>query len=238
MTERERIERFEAAYNRIDKALEEAAGRDKGGRRRTYAARVRSAANRMRRIGKHVDFLLEIGELRNAIVHNRTGDGHYIAIPLEETVTRLEEIERSLFAPERVVPKFQCAVRTVDADDSLSDVADAIRTTGFTRFPVYRSGSFLGLLTSDGLVREFAGKVTGGRLEVQLGEVRVADALEVDRRRERTAFVSRETPVDDVEVLFRENPRLEAVIITEHGRLTEKPMGLITPSSVLRTAAV
>ena len=234
MDERERIRRFESAYNRIDKALEELADRTNNGRRRTYASKVRIAANRVRRLSRHVDFLLEVGELRNAIVHNRMGDGTYIAVPLEETVDELEDIERRLFSPDTVIPKFQRKVQRLQSDDSLARAWELMRDTGFTRFPVYENGSFIGLLTSNGFSRWCAKHASEkGKLNVNANEIEVREVLAADHRREFAAFTAADTPVDDVAVMFRENPTLEAVIVTEHGRLTQKPIGLICASDIL-----
>ena len=237
MTEEERVRRFESAYNRLDKSLIEMAGQQHRGRRRTYASKVRIAANRFPRLAKHVDFLLEIGELRNAIVHNRLGDGVYIAVPHESAVQELEEIERRISAPPRVIPRFKRAVHVLDADDTLDRVFELVRTAGHSRYPVYENGSFIGLLTSNGIARWCATAAKNGRLEVDGREITVRDVLPSDRRRDDVMFASASTAIDDVAEMFRANARLEAVIITRKGRLTEDPLGFICAADLLLTDA-
>ena len=235
MTEPERIRRFEAAYNRVDKALEDIAAGKGNHRRRTYASKVRIAANQVRRLAKHVDFLLEVGELRNAIVHNRLGDGTYIAVPLEETVLSLESIEETLFRPEAVIPRFQRKVRSLDAHDPIASVLELMRDTGFSKFPIYDRGAFIGLLTSDGFARWCARQATNGDLHIKTDEVTVREVVAIDHRRQRIAFVARHEPIDDIEAMFRDSPQLEVVIVTEHGRVTEKPIGLITAGDLINS---
>jgi CBS domain-containing protein len=196
MSETERVDRFEAAYNRIDQGLDELL-KDKGGRRRQgFTSKVRTAANRIRRFARYADFLLEIAELRNAIVHNRTGDEFFIAVPNEETVLELEKIEQRIVAPERVTPRFQKVVLTVEPETTLDETWKKISDNGISRFPVYGREGCLGLLTSNGIGRWCAKQVKGGRLEIDAKSVTVGEVMTADTRRERIAYVARPpTPV-------------------------------------------
>ena len=136
MTEKDRVERFEAAYNRIDHALTEMVERRGRRQKHPFAAKVRIAATRYRRLGKYVDFLLEIGELRNAIVHSRTDQDYYLAVPNQDTVTKLEAIEQRMFSPPSVSPRYVRTVTTLRADQSLVDVLELVRNDGYSRYPV------------------------------------------------------------------------------------------------------
>jgi CBS domain-containing protein len=240
LTERERVERFEAAYNRIDRALTELIERRGGGggegrgggRRHTFAAKVRIAANRLRRLGKHVDFLQEIGDLRNALVHSRTDVDVYIAVPSQQTVEELERIEQKLFAPEKVIPRFARKVVTLRPDQTLAEAWAYVRQDGYSRYPVYGPQGFVGLLTSNGFARWIANQAKDGRLEVDARQVKVTDVLAADHRREFVVFVAADASLDDVTAIFADNRQLEAVIITEHGRSHEKPLGLLCAADV------
>lgn len=230
MTEKDRVERFEAAYNRIDHALTELTEQKR--HKRPFAAKVRLAANRRRRLGRHADFLLEIGELRNALVHQRTDRDYYIAVPNEDTVLELERIEQRMFSPPRVTPKFLRKVTVLQADQSLADVLTHIRDDGYSRYPVYERDSFVGLLTTNGMARWAADNVTGGRLDVDLTKVSVNDVLPADHRRESVAFVARDAFIDDVDLMFAGKSPLEAVIITENGKPHETPLGMICSAEI------
>jgi len=226
MTEEERIKRFETAYNRIDHALADMIGKNTD-RRKTFAAKVRIVASRQRRMGKYADFLSEIGDLRNALVHNRTDEDHYIAVPSEETVLELERIEKELFSPERVAPRFERNVTTFAPDQTLAEVLDLLRDDGYSRYPVYSKAGFVGLLTSNGIARWAASNVKNDRLDINLDHVQLSDVLELDHRRDRVAFVSRDALIDDVDDMFTQEKQLEAVLITPSGKPHEKPIGMI-----------
>ncbi len=234
MTEQERIERFENAYNRIDRHLNLMLDEnDRYDRRRPFAKKVRDASHRMRRLGRHKDFLLEIGELRNALVHNRTGDELYLATPSEETVVTLENVERLITAPEQVLPRFQGPVARLSCEDTLETAWEKVRDTGYSRFPVYDDGEFAGLITSHGFARWCASKVRDGRLEVDLTSTTVQDVLTIETHRNNAAFLPRTALIDDAEVLFaKRHGALDAVLITEHGRPDQTPLGMICPADI------
>jgi len=232
MTEDERIARFEAAYNRIDRALTDALAPAGDRRKFGFSAKVRILSNRRKHLARHADFLLEIGELRNALVHGYTGDTVYIAVPSENTVEELERVEKEVFSPERVTPRFARRVMTVRPDQSLADVWRLVHQDGFSRYPVYGDGGFVGLLTSDGFLRWCAAQMNGTRLDVDASSVRVEDVLEKDHRKAAVVFVSRNALIDDVEDVFAQTKPPEAVIITERGRPDERPIGLVCAADI------
>ena len=232
MTEKERVERFEAAYNRIDHRLTEFTEQQGRRRKHPFASKLRATANRYRRMKKYVDFLLEIGELRNAIVHGRTDNDYFIAVPNEDVVLNLEKIEQRMFSPESVNSKFVKKVTVLQSDQSLNDVLKLIRSDGYSRYPVYDGKSFVGLLTTNGLARWLASHVNDGIVDSNLQTVSISEVLEADHRKEAVAFVTRKALIDDVETMFTNRHPLEAVIITEHGRTHETPIGLIGPADI------
>jgi CBS domain-containing protein len=239
MSEHERIDRFASAYNRVDRALGELLERHGDTQRHGFAARVKIAARRERWLRRYADFLLEVGELRNAIVHNRAAADTYIATPHEKTVRDLEAIERRVVSPERVLPRFGCEVRVVTPDTTLADVWMRIQSDGVSRYPVYDGRRFLGLLTSNGIARWCAEQLTDGRLDIDANAVRVRDVLPSDHRRERVAFLGRTALVDEADDLYetqRTDGVLEAIIITEHGKPDEKPLGIICPVDIASLA--
>jgi len=97
--DRDRIDRFEGAYNRIDREMQRLLDASRDGHRRGFAANVRQICSERRHFARHLDFLLEAGELRNALVHNRFGHSEYIAVPTATTVAQLEAIDEELRKP-------------------------------------------------------------------------------------------------------------------------------------------
>lgn len=81
-------DRFEAAYNRIDALLRKKVGQRSG----FFSSIVIEAAKKDAAVRAYKDDLLEYGDLRNAIVHDRGKAPVLLADPREEVVTRIEEI--------------------------------------------------------------------------------------------------------------------------------------------------
>ncbi|MCE2884384.1 MAG: CBS domain-containing protein [Planctomycetaceae bacterium] len=154
--DRTRIARFEGAYNRIDREMQRLLDEPREGRRRGFASAVRQIASERRHFGRHLDFLLEAGELRNALVHNRFGDIEYIAVPTEATVARLEAIDEELRSPVQLRTLAAREVVTISIDEKLGRVLALVRQKGVVRFPVKRDGKIMALLTASGVVRWIA----------------------------------------------------------------------------------
>lgn len=261
--ERVRIERFEAAYNRIDREMQRLANEPREGRRRGFASLVRQIAAERRHFGRHLDFLLEAAELRNALVHNRYGDVEYVAVPTEATVARLEAVETELRAPVPLRALAAKEVVSISVDDRLGHVLGLVRDRGFVRFPVIRGGRIIALLTASGVVRWIAShdiescalpagapRGTPGRLDERvpvaaassegeriicaIASVTVGEALARDHRRDEFAVLPRSASADAALSLWSRNPRLEAIILTERGTPDETPIGIATATDLIK----
>lgn len=154
--DRERIDRFEAAYNRIDRELQRLLDASRDGHRRGFAASVRQICSERRHFARHLDFLLEAGELRNALVHNRFGRSEYIAVPTATTVAQLEAIDEELRKPVSLRALAAKEVVTISIDERVGRVLSLVREKGVVRFPVKRDGRIVALLTASGVVRWIA----------------------------------------------------------------------------------
>ena len=259
--ERSRIDRFEAAYNRIDRELQRLLDEPREGRRRGFASCVRQIASERRHFGRHLDFLLEAGELRNAIVHNRMGAAEYIAVPTLSTVAQLEAIDEELRKPAALRAFAAREVVAVSVDDRVGHVLALVKQRGFVRFPVKRDGRIIALLTASGVVRWIAshdidacalpspvqsGRAAAGPLDATVrvsdGEriictiaaVSVGEVLARDHRKDEFAILPRDASVESALALWTRNPRLEAVIITERGRAEETPIGIATATDLIK----
>lgn len=259
--ERSRIDRFEAAYNRIDRELQRLLDEPREGRRRGFASCVRQIAAERRHFGRHLDFLLEAGELRNAIVHNRVGAAEYIAVPTQATVAQLEAIDEELRKPAALRAFAAREVVAVSVDDRVGHVLALVKQKGFVRFPVKRDGKIIALLTASGVVRWIAShdidacalpssardargaagpldetiRVSDGeRIICTIAAVSVGEVLARDHRKDEFAILPRDASVESALALWSRNPRLEAVIITERGRADEAPLGIATATDLIK----
>jgi predicted transcriptional regulator len=237
--ERERGERFLAAYHWIEQSLRKMSG---NGVRESFRHLLDDVSKDNAVVRRYRDDLAEFGELRNAIVHERVSPDYLIAVPLAETVEKIEEIARLLSDPPLVYPEFRREVAVFSPSDSLRKVLEVMHRKGFTQFPVYENGVYRGLLTDGGIARWVAGRVAGGTgtasVDETLSGVTVGEVLASEKNPGRARFVSRRSTVYEVEEIFRESSKRErwrvaAVLITENGKADEELLGIITPSDLL-----
>jgi predicted transcriptional regulator len=262
-SDRERIDRFEAAYNRIDREMQRLLDNARDGHRRGFAASVRQICAERRHFARHLDFLLEAGELRNALVHNRFGHTEYIAVPTATTVAQLEAIDEELRKPVSLRALAAKEVVTISIDDRIGEVLTLVRARGVVRFPVRRDGRIVALLTASGVVRWIAshdlesctlpaavqvprapagpldapapaGAEEGVRIICAISSVKVGEVLARDHRKDEFLIVARNATADLALSMWTRNPRLEAIIVTENGKPDETPLGIATATDLIK----
>ncbi len=116
-------DRFITAFNDIDKYLRTKLKEDNN---TSFYTLVNKAAERYSVIRRFEKDLKDFGDLRNAIVHSYNRD-KLIAIPIDETVRNIEDIERAIMNPEKVGQKFKRNVTTVNVNSYLSDILPAMK---------------------------------------------------------------------------------------------------------------
>lgn len=218
------IERFLVAYNAIDHHLRELLATDQSP---SFSQLVREYAARYPR-WRERENLRMIGDLRNAVVHQRERSYEYLSVPLPSIVENLERIRDQFKSPERVYPKFGKEVISFQAEDVLSTVLAEIHAKDFSQFPIYKQNSFLGLLTENGITRWLANHSTQVMTLIELEEITVIDLLDQEEQRSNYQLISRDTTMLDAENFFVRNTLLEALLITQTGKTNEKLMGIIT----------
>jgi len=222
--EQERLlERFVAAYNRIDSELHKRTG-EKG----TFSYVLNRYREHKR--GWHDGAELKrLSELRNVIVHEKTEAYRYAAIPTPEVVDRIEAIYERLTSPKTAYSEFhQNEVVKVETETTVDEILKIIHRHDFSQFPVYNANGFVGLLTENGITRWLSSYVQNHESLVELEDAKVKDLLALEGKQSNYAFVGREETLDEVIYLFGENPLLEAALITQSGRKHEKLIGIAT----------
>ena len=224
---RTRAQRFLIAFSRAEEGLAELLGAGSGN---SFRWLVRQAAKRDPLVRSLEDDLLELSELRNAIVHDR-GGGYVVAEPHEETVERLEKIVELITDPPRIDQVMSRPVKTCGPDELVADAAERMMEGGFSRLPVYADdGLLVGLLTANAIAHWVAARLAGP--EDLLEEETVGAVLEYGDEDRRFELVDRKRLVTDVVALFheahRKGRRLETVLVTPTGDPTEKAMGIVT----------
>jgi len=177
--------------------------------------------------------LREFADLRNAIVHEHPR-GHVIADITQEALDEFNAMVDRIMEPERVYPLFQTNISVYQEDDPLTDAVRDLWESGHSQV-IVRVDRMLTLLSSAGITRWLGSQVNGTAID--LAAATVGDALTYEEEG-GIAFVSRYAPVLEARELFlsfptRRSQRLRAIVITENGKPTEAPLGIITPSDLV-----
>lgn len=227
--QREWVDRFEAAYNSIDRFL-----RSKYHKDNSFPFSSLLELNWPdRRAGIKVE-LRAFGDLRNALVHSKIRPGKPLAYPSLWTVERIERIQADLMSGAVVIPLFQRDVLVLQTSDSLTKVMALIRENNFSQFPVYEGRTFQGLLTENGITRWLANHLSAKADIRQSSEIRISQLLVAEEGGDNYAFCHRNTPIDELLVLFARKPLVEAILITENGKKHEKLIGIVTRWDILK----
>lgn len=223
-----RAEEFEAAFNRIDTFLRKETGllnRSDD----SFGAVVAAYERRHKAMARMLARLRDYARLRNAMVHERLNPGTYFAFPHEVTLQDMLQLERQLTRPLIASDAFFRDVVHVEPTQSVRFFLDMVRDHEYTQFPVYSSKwQFDGMVTSIGLTRWFASRPGAEESLVDLADHEVGEIVAFEETRKNFEFLPRTVPVVEVVHAFRENPALEAVIITADGHANQAPIGIAT----------
>ncbi|WP_348920016.1 hypothetical protein [Enterococcus rotai] len=221
----ERAEEFLSSYNRIEKWFREQLNNPTN---MGFSEMVRRLS---RKKDSHIplfqDDLLQMAQLRNAIVHEQISTDFVIAEPNEWAVNRMQEIEQALISPEKVLPKFAKKVTGFDINISIKDILAIVARKQYSQFPIYDAGIFKGLITVRGLGIWLA--VESSKGDIQLEGRKAAELLVSNYKGSNYQFVGKDTTVFQVEELFVTQVRLEAILITKDGNPNGSLLGIIRP---------
>jgi CBS domain-containing protein len=177
-----------------------------------------------------VDLLRSFAEVRNVLVHQKTRLHRDLAMPTLETVDLIERISDQFTRPMRAEACFCKVVQTIDASATVLEALRLIDKTDYTQFPVYSGRDFRGLLTSHGITHWMAQLDLEGQTCTLLKQTTAGDVLAFEHERldRNCRFAARDMPVDEIIALCHAHPDLDAVLITEHGKQNERPVGIVT----------
>lgn len=226
-------ERFIIAYNRIEKSMEKVSGVTGY---MPFFRLIDKAKKGNAIIKKFEDDLREFADLRNAIVHNRTGVEYAIAEPHDNVVELIEYIDRKLSEPVTVGEMFQRKVHTLRVSDTLEKGLELIRKKRFNQIPIYDNGEFVGLITAAGITYWLADTCANG--EVNEKATTLSDVYFHEKKEKAYRFIHKNLSIYEAEEYFKKSvvqgKRLEALLITENGQANEKLLGIITPLDLMR----
>ncbi len=228
-------ERFETAFNRIHKCLTKLV---RNARSDSFKALLDSG-NSHAIIRTYRHDLYQYAKLRNALVHEKIKERYYIAEPNVDVVTHIEMIADQFEKPQMVLSIASVPVLYYKNETPLKDIMKVVDRLSYSIFPIYDStGSFNWLLTSEGIIRWISQQPLAA---ISIEQIRVQDLIGHEKPHE-VVFVKRKTDIYEVEEIFEDyylaHKKLEAVIITENGKTSERPLGIITSWNLVEIDAL
>lgn len=219
-------ERFEVAFNQIHNWMQK---NIKNARSDKFTDLLHAGFQIHSIIRKHFHDLKMFARLRNSIVHDKIELGFYIAEPHTRVVDQIENIATQLALPRNALSIATKPVFYYYEDAKLKDVLTVIHKRSYSLFPIYDENGFKWTLTADCIIQWFANNLVGSI--IQLDDVRVKDLFPL-KKPIPIEFIRKDADIFDIEEIFEkyqvQNKKLEAVIITESGLQTEKPLGIVT----------
>ncbi len=171
--------------------------------------------------------LRELSELRNALVHGT--NGRVMAEPTRDAVGEIEHIRDLLLSPPLVIDLVQRGkVVIVSPRNSLASAVARMRSDGFSQLPVYDPAGYVGLLTTQTIVRWLADTgMDAARSRPTIGDV-LAHAEATAECQVLPASTTAMGALDAFELSRQVGRELVAILISEHGRTDVLPLAIVT----------
>ncbi|MFF3182073.1 CBS domain-containing protein [Rhodococcus pyridinivorans] len=197
---------------------------------RTMGEIIAETRTRDALVRRYEPALTAFRDLRNAIVHHPYRGDVPIATPRPDTVDRLRRIHKELLHPVQIGKYVQAqTVSTAAPDEPLRDALHKMAEHSYSQLPVYEDGRYLDLLTTNAVARWLAAQISDTG-EVLVDQILVREVLDFVEPTELVVHRARTVSVAAVIDQFRkEDPTgtLVAVIVSEQGRPTQKPLGVV-----------
>jgi predicted transcriptional regulator len=187
---------------------------------------IQMAAERSHVVARNEKFLRSMANLRNAIVHDPEHGKRIIAIPEEAVVRDFIKICNEIKKPPTVWNKASQNPKIFSSDDLLVEALMTMRENNFSQVVVAGFNHEYGLVTREGITRWLEANVDDD--VVSLKETYLRDII-VHEDDSTWHFVGKHTSIYDVVKLFVDDQRrLQAILITESGVKSQRPLGLLT----------
>lgn len=226
----QRAETFLNSFNRVEKWLREQLNNPAN---IGFSEMVRRLARkRDSQVGILEEDLLQMAQLRNAIVHERISQNFIIAEPNEWAVARMTAMENLLVSPPKVLPKFSKKVTGFETNISIKEILAIVARKRYSQFPLYKRGVFQGLITVHGIGLWFA--IESEKGVICLENRTASELLAVNSKKINYHFVNGETTIFEAQELFSKEPWLEAILITSNGHQNSSLLGIIRPKDLYK----
>lgn len=224
---------FVAVYNEIDSWLR---GITKTSNEQSFTRLVDATAHSHHGVKRHAQSLKRLAVLRNFVVHEHSHQWP-LATATQHALEQLTKIRNELVSPPLLLSISNRPVTLCRPTDPIGKAVKLMHDGSFSQLPVYNDGRFVGLLTAETVARWLSSNLADGQQLVE--EKPVAEVLMHQEYPRNYEFMPRSATVFEALTEFdkslRRGKRLEAILLTENGRTTEAPLGIITIHDIPKT---
>lgn len=228
-----RADEFVRLYNELTDKLARDARLD---HHVSFVELIERAAHRNPVVRRNESLLRDYAELRNAIIHYRSYPGEYVAEPTERTLERFRRLVDQVTSRRRLYPAHRKDVRVFGEQEPLTEALQYMEDHDYSQVVVLKRGEHV-LLTAEGVAEWLQAKA--GEKCLNLADYTVGEVHEHEKG-EKSAVMKRSQGIEEALELFsetalnRRSGRIYAIIITQNGKRTEKPLGIVTAWDLLR----
>jgi predicted transcriptional regulator len=222
----EQSAKFLDAFNCIENWLRQQAHATPG---TDFHETVNLMAERHAGVKRCAAMLKKLGRLRNFVVHEYSRDKP-MTVPTPYTVERIVAIRDELISPPTLHSVSNQPVVICRPTDRVGGAAKKMRDGSYSQLPVYDGTTFVGLLTAETVARWVASNLADG--QELLEEEKVEAVMRHQEDPDNHTFLGRTSTVPDGLAAFDDflcrGKRLDAILVTDQGRPTEQPLGIVT----------
>ncbi len=217
---------FVTVYNEIDSWLR---GRTKASNEQSFTRLVNVTAHSHAGVKRHAQTLKRLAVLRNFVVHEHSHQSP-LATATQHALEQLTKVRNELVSPPLLLSISNRPVTLCRSTDPIGDAVKLMHDGSFSQLPVYDDRKFVGLLTAETVARWLASSLAGDQQLVE--EKPVAEVMTHQEYSDNHAFMPRTATVfeglSEFDKSLRRGTRLDAILLTENGRPSESPLGIIT----------
>ncbi len=181
-------------------------------------------------VSRHAAELKRLARLRNLIAHNHSRD-RPLAVPTPTSIERAVAIATLLQSPPLLLTLAAKPVDRCTPTDPLGGCVKKMHAGVFSQLPVYDGSRYFGLLTAETIARWLAKFFIGDGTGI-VDEQAVEEVMRHQEDGDNVRFLPRQATVasgiDAFDEFLSRGKRLEAILITNSGRPTESPLGIVT----------
>lgn len=222
---------FLGTFNEIESHFRESLNY---GEHMNFGEMVRTYSEHHKLTREQVKALNVFAALRNTISHQNYYDGRPIAEPVAQVVEMIKELRDRILRPPTAL---SCLggrrVSVIYADSPITAVLDLVRKYDYSQVPVYKGDEYTGLLTTNCIARWLADRfdtVTLAESEPVEAVMSYAEAHDIAKLVPKT--ITAAMALDRLSNPNSKGTRPTALIITESGRSSEKPLGVVVDADI------